>query len=525
MTRPVVLVVLDGFGLAEPGPGNAVAAAHTPVFDRIWSAGPRTTLEASGPAVGLPPGQMGNSEVGHLNLGAGRVVPQSLSFVQDRIDDGSLVRNAVLTEFCAAVATSGGAAVAAGGGTLHLLGLVSDGGVHSDLRHLVALIDIAGRLGVERIAVHAFTDGRDTAPDGGRGYLAELESAIAELGSPARVRTVIGRYYAMDRDRRWERTQQAWDAMVHGRGVHRAASAAEAIEEAYARGETDEFVTATVVAAADESPATIRDGDGVFMFNFRADRARQMAHAFLAGPDWDGFDRGRVPAVRFASIMQLDATLDAPFALELPPIDEPLAEVVATAGLRQHHTAETEKYPHVTYFFNAKNEVPYAGESRHLEPSPKVATYDLQPEMSAPALAAACARRIAEGDDAFVLINFANPDMVGHTGVFEAAVRACEAADAGLAEVLAAVAARGGAAIVVADHGNAEQMIAADGGPHTAHTTNPVPCVVVGGPAGVSLRDGGVLGDVAPTVLELLGIDQPAPMTGRSLLGDEGSAG
>jgi 2,3-bisphosphoglycerate-independent phosphoglycerate mutase len=518
MTRPVVLVVLDGFGLAEPGPGNAVAAAHTPVFDRLWSAGPGTTLEASGPAVGLPVGQMGNSEVGHLNLGAGRVVPQSLSFVQDRIDDGSLARNPVLTELCAAVAAGGGAAVAADGGTLHLLGLVSDGGVHSDLRHLIALIDVAGRLGVERIAVHAFTDGRDTAPDGGRGYLAQLEAAIAELGRPARIRTVIGRYYAMDRDRRWERTRQAWDAMVHGRGVHRAATAGDAIEAAYARGETDEFVAATVVAAADESPATIDDGDGVFMFNFRADRARQMAHAFLAGPDWDGFDRGRVPAVRFASIMQLDAALDAPFALALPPIDEPLAEVIADAGLPQHHTAETEKYPHVTYFFNAKNETPYPGESRHLEPSPKVATYDLQPEMSAPALAAACARRIAEGDDAFVLINFANPDMVGHTGVFEAAVRACEAADAGLGEVLAAVAARGGAALVVADHGNAEQMIAEDGGPHTAHTTNPVPCVLVGGPTGRTLRDGGVLGDVAPTVLELLGLDQPAPMTGRSLL-------
>jgi len=517
MTRPVVLVVLDGFGLAEPGPGNAVAAAHTPVFDSIWSGGPRATLEASGPAVGLPPGQMGNSEVGHLNLGAGRVVPQSLSFVQDRIDDGSLARNPVLTELCAAVA--------ADGGTLHLLGLVSDGGVHSDLRHLIALIDVAGRLGVERIAIHAFTDGRDTAPDGGRGYLAQLEEAIAELGRRARVRTVIGRYYAMDRDRRWQRTRQAWDAMVHGQGVHRAASASDAIEAAYARGETDEFVAATVVAAADESPATIQDGDGVFMFNFRADRARQMAHAFLGGSDWDGFDRGRVPTVRFASIMQLDATLDAPFALELPPIDEPLAEVVANAGLPQHHTAETEKYPHVTYFFNAKNETPYVGESRHLEPSPKVATYDLQPEMSAPALAEACARRLAEGDDAFVLINFANPDMVGHTGVFEAAVRACEAADAGLGEVLAALATRGGAALVVADHGNAEQMIAEDGGPHTAHTTNPVPCVLVGGPTGKTLRDGGVLGDVAPTILELLGLTQPAPMTGCSLLVDEPSEG
>ena len=510
MIRPVVLVVLDGFGLAEPGPGNAVALARTPVFDRAWAAGPRTSLEASGQAVGLPDGQMGNSEVGHLNLGAGRVVPQSLSFVQDRIDDGRLFTDPVLTELCAAVV--------AAGGTLHLMGLVSDGGVHSDLAHLVALVDLAGRHGVERVAIHAFTDGRDTAPDGGRGYLSTLDRAIATLGSPARVRTVIGRYYAMDRDHRWERTRLAWDALVHGHAAHRAASAGEAIEAAYARGETDEFVAPTVVAGASEAPAQIADGDGVLMFNFRADRARQLAHALLGGPDWDAFDRGRTPSVRFASLMQLDASLDAPFALALPEIAEPLAEVVSRAGLTQHHTAETEKYPHVTYFFNAKNETPYPGETRHLEPSPKVATYDLQPEMSAPGLAAACARRLRGGDDAFVLINFANPDMVGHTGVLAAAVAACEAADAGLGEVLEAVAERDGAALIVADHGNAEQMIAADGGPHTAHTTNPVPCVLVGGPEGARLRGGGVLGDVAPTVLELLGLAQPAAMTGRSLL-------
>jgi len=510
MTRPVVLVVLDGFGLAEPGPGNAVTLAHTPVFDRIWSAEPHTRLDASGPAVGLPPGQMGNSEVGHLNLGAGRVVPQSISFVQAQIDDGDLFRNPVLTELCAAVRSSGG--------TLHLMGLVSDGGVHSDLRHLVALIDLAGRHGVDRIAVHAFTDGRDTAPDGGRGYLARLEEAIRELGSPARVRSVSGRYYAMDRDRRWDRTRLAWDALVHGRAPHGEADAAAAIEAAYARGETDEFVVPTVIAGPGEEPSRIVDGDAVFMFNFRADRARQLARALLSGPEWNEFDRGRVPAVRFASLMQLDATLDAPFALALPELSDPLAEVVARAGLPQHHTAETEKYPHVTYFFNAMKEAPFEGETRHLEPSPSVATYDLQPEMSAPELAAACARRLREHDDAFVLINFANPDMVGHTGVLAAAVTACEAADEALGEVLEAVAERGGAVLVVADHGNAEQMIASDGGPHTAHTTNPVPCVLVGGPTGARLRDGGVLGDVAPTVLELMGLEQPAAMTGRSLL-------
>jgi 2,3-bisphosphoglycerate-independent phosphoglycerate mutase len=510
MTRPVLLVVLDGFGLAEPGPGNAVTLARTPVFDRIWGAGPRTRLAASGPAVGLPAGQMGNSEVGHLNLGAGRVVPQSLSYVQDRIDDGRLFDDPVLGGLCDAVAAEGR--------TLHLLGLVSDGGVHADLRHLVALVDLAGRRGVARTAVHAFTDGRDTAPDGGRRYLADLERSIAELGSPARVRTVIGRYYAMDRDRRWERTQAAWEAIVHGVAPRRAASAAEAIESAYARGETDEFVAPTLVAAPGEAPSRIEEGDGVLVFNFRADRARQLAHALLGPAGAVGFDRGRVPRVRFASLMQLDATLDAPYALALPEVALPLAEVVARAGLAQHHTAETEKYPHVTYFFNALNETPYPGESRHLVPSPKVATYDLQPEMSAPRLAADCAQRLREHDDAFVLINFANPDMVGHTGVLAAAVRACEAADEGLGVVLEALAERGGAALVVADHGNAEQMLAADGGPHTAHTTNPVPCVLVGGPEGMELRDGGVLGDVAPTILELLGLDQPEAMTGRTLL-------
>jgi 2,3-bisphosphoglycerate-independent phosphoglycerate mutase len=510
MTRPVLLVVLDGFGLAEPGPANAVALARTPVFDRVWATGPHTTLEASGPAVGLPKGQMGNSEVGHLNLGAGRVVPQSLTFIQDRIDDGRLYTDPVLGDLCDAVAASGG--------TLHLMGLLSDGGVHSDLAHLEALVELARRRGLPRVAIHAFMDGRDTAPDGGRRYLERLERTIAATGAAARVRTVIGRYWAMDRDRRWDRVKRAWDAMVHGDGAHRAVSAHDAIEAAYARGETDEFVAPTVVAAEGEAPVRVQDGDGVLFFNFRADRARQLAHAFLDGADWDGFDRGVVPDVRFASLMQLESTLDAPYALALPELEEPLAEVIARAGLAQHHTAETEKYPHVTYFFNAKNEAPYPGETRYLEPSPKVATYDLQPEMSAPALAAACAERLRTHDDAFVLINFANPDMVGHTGVLEAAIAACEAADAGLGVVLEALATRGGVAIVVADHGNAEQMVDADGGPHTAHTTNPVPCVLVGAPTGARLRDGGVLGDVAPTVLELLGLEQPAVMTGRTLL-------
>jgi len=509
MHTPVVLCVLDGFGIAEAGPGNAVASAHTPVFDRLWASAPRTTLQASGRAVGLPDGQMGNSEVGHLNLGAGRVVMQSLSFVQAAIDDGSLFENDVLTELCAGCRE---------GGALHLMGLVSDGGVHSDLRHLLALLDLAQRCGLERVYLHAFTDGRDTAPDGGRGYLRQVTEHIEATRNPARIASVIGRYWAMDRDHRWDRTKRAYDAIVLGRAERRAASAAEAIAQAYERGETDEFVAPTLVVPDGAEPVTLEDGDAVLWFNFRADRARQLAHALLGGPAWDAFERERIARVRYASLMHVDATLGTPYALSLDELETPLGEVIAAAGLRQYRTAETEKYPHVTYFFNAKREAPYEGETRYMEPSPQVATYDLQPEMSAAALTDATVRRLAEGDDAFVLINYANPDMVGHTGVFEAAVKACETVDACLGRLEAATLERGGVLLVLADHGNAETMLTPDGAPHTAHTTNPVPCVLVGGPAGVALRDGGVLGDVAPTLLDLLGLETPALMTGRSLL-------
>jgi 2,3-bisphosphoglycerate-independent phosphoglycerate mutase len=509
MTTPVVLCILDGFGLAEPGPGNAVELAHTPVFDRLWSGAPRTTLEASGPAVGLPEGQMGNSEVGHLNLGAGRIVRQSLSLIQSAIDDGSLFENQVLCMACEAVGE---------GGALHLMGLVSDGGVHSDLRHLLALLDLAQRRGQERVFVHAFTDGRDTAPDSGRGFLARVEEHIARHENPARIASVIGRYYAMDRDRRWERTKRAYDAIVLGRAEHRAASADEAIAAAYARGETDEFVVPTLVVPPGGSPATVEDGDAVVFFNFRADRARQLTYAILGSPAWEGFERERVPAVHYASLMPYDQNLDAPYAFSQHEVATPLGEVISNAGLAQYRTAETEKYPHVTYFFNAKRETPYAGETRYLEPSPKVATYDLQPEMSAGPLTDTVVARLAQADDAFILINYANPDMVGHTGVLEAAVRACETVDACLGRLERATLARGGALLVLADHGNAETMLTPEGEPHTAHTTNPVPCLLVGGPEGVELRDGGVLGDVAPTVLELLGLPAPPVMTGRSLL-------
>jgi 2,3-bisphosphoglycerate-independent phosphoglycerate mutase len=509
MTRPVVLCVLDGFGLAEAGPGNAVALARTPVFDRLWERGPRTTLEASGTAVGLPDGQMGNSEVGHLNLGAGRVVMQSLTYVQSTIDDGSLFENEALVRACE---------VARAGAALHLLGLVSRGGVHSDLPHLLALLELARRQELRRVYLHAFTDGRDTAPDSGRGYLREVTDWIDLNESPARVASVTGRYWAMDRDNRWDRTRRAFEAIVCGRSEHRAGSADAAVAAAYERGETDEFIAPTVVVPEGAEPVTISDGDAVLFFNFRADRARQLTYALLGGSDWDRFERCRAPRVRFTSLMRYDRDLDAPFALAVPPLETPLGAVIADASLPQYRTAETEKYPHVTYFFNAAVETPYAAEERHLVPSPKVATYDQQPEMSAPELTEATVARLESHDDAFVLINYANPDMVGHTGVLKAAIEACEVVDAGLGRIVEAALARGGCVLVVADHGNAEVMIDHDGGPHTAHTTNPVPCLLVGGPEGVRLRDGGVLGDVAPTVLELLGLEQPAVMTGRSLL-------
>jgi 2,3-bisphosphoglycerate-independent phosphoglycerate mutase len=510
MTRPVVLCVLDGFGLAPPGPGNAVHLAHTPVFDRLWGLFPRTTLAASGEAVGLPAGQMGNSEVGHLNLGAGRVVIQSLAFVQRAIDDGSFFENEALRSVYDGARAAGRA--------VHLVGLVSRGGVHSDLPHLLALIDMARRHGVERVLVHAITDGRDTPPDSARGFVAEVVRHVERTGSAARVATVVGRYWAMDRDERWDRTERAYDAVVCGRAPHRAESADAAIAAAYERGETDEFIAPTVVAPPGAEPEGVQDGDGVIAFNFRADRARQLTHALLGDEGWDRFERCRTPRIRFASLMRYDRALDAPFALQVPEVPDPLGAVLAGAGLGQYRTAETEKYPHVTYFFNATVETPYPGESRHMVPSPRVATYDLQPEMSAAPLTDATVARLRDADDAFVLINYANPDMVGHTGVLEAAIAACETVDACLGVLVEATVERGGCLVIVADHGNAERMRDDDGNPHTAHTTNPVPCLLVGAPPGVALRDGGVLGDIAPTVLELLGLEAPAAMTGRSLL-------
>ncbi|MDQ4076543.1 MAG: 2,3-bisphosphoglycerate-independent phosphoglycerate mutase [Chloroflexota bacterium] len=506
---PVALIVLDGWGIAPPGPGNAAYLAETPVFDRLWANYPHTELKASGLAVGLPEGQIGNSEVGHMNLGAGRVVMQKQTYIQSLIDSGEFYENEVLRQAFG---------LTEGAETLHLMGLVSDGGVHSDLNHFYALLELAQTLDVPRVRIHVFTDGRDVGPSTAVRFMEELAGRLHEYPNTA-IATVSGRYYAMDRDKRWDRTKKAYDAIVCGESELQALNAVSAVEAAYERGETDEFIKPTVIVDEAGNPVgPIGDGDAVFFFNFRADRVRQLTYALIR-EGFDEFVRCRVVEdLHYASMMQYDDALPTPFAFELPEIDRPLAEVLSEAGKTQFHSAETEKYPHVTYFFNAFREEPYPGEERLLVPSPKVATYDLQPEMSAPQLTEGVVARIREHDDDFILLNYANPDMVGHTGIIEAAVAACEAIDDGLGQVLAALREKRGRAIVLADHGNCEVMIDEKGGPHTAHTTNPVPCILVDDDFEGSLRDGGKLGDVAPTILEMMGLPKPERMTGVSLL-------
>jgi 2,3-bisphosphoglycerate-independent phosphoglycerate mutase len=496
-------VILDGWGLAPPGPGNAVEKADTPVFDGLWSAYEHTELTACGEAVGLPPGQMGNSEVGHLNLGAGAVVPQDLKRIDDAVKDGSLGENPVLRDLLAAAREAG---------RLHLLGLVSDGGVHSSLGHLESLIGLAGEAGVPDIVLHAFTDGRDTLPKAGAGFVAEAEGWLAEAGG--RVGSVVGRYYAMDRDKRWERTRLAYDLLVEGRGEAPDAPSGEAaVRAAYERGETDEFVKTTHVGGE----AGIRPGDAVLFFNFRPDRTRQLTRA-LAEPGFAEWDRGDPPpARRFATLTEYQEEWHYPILFPPQRPATTLAAVLAERRERQLHVAETEKYAHVTYFFNGGEEEPYEGEVRELAPSPRdVATYDQKPEMSAREAAAAFVERWRADGYRFGIINFANPDMVGHTGDIEAATTAVEVVDEELGRVVEAVHESGGACVVTADHGNADHMLEDDGSPNTAHSLNPVPFLVTAdaGP----LRSGGVLADVTPTVLELLGIPQPERMTGHSLL-------
>jgi 2,3-bisphosphoglycerate-independent phosphoglycerate mutase len=496
------LIVLDGWGLAPDGPGNAVSLAATPVFDSLWASYPHTTLTASGRAVGLPDGQMGNSEVGHLNLGAGAVVMQDLTRIDDAVVSGGLAANEVL-----------GAAFT-GAPRVHLIGLVSDGGVHSSLGHLQALIQVGASLGVPELVLHAFTDGRDTLPTSGEGFLRVVEEGMSSAGV-GRIGSVIGRYFAMDRDRRWERIQRAYDLLVHGRAEFTAASGVEAARDAYARAETDEFISPTIVGAPADS--AIRPGDSVIAFNFRPDRMRELTRA-LCEPGFDEVDRGGADLVtRYTTMAEYERGW--PYPVAFPPSHPAvtLSGVLAAAGARQLHVAETEKYAHVTYFFNGGLEEPCTGERRELVPSPRdVPTYDLKPEMSAREAAQAFVRAWRADSPRFGIINFANADMVGHTGVIDAAVRAVETVDSCLGEVVSAVQASGGACIVTADHGNADNMLEPDGGPNTAHSLNPVPLVLT--VTAVALADGGVLADVAPTVLRVLGIEQPAAMTGRSLV-------
>ncbi len=513
MNAPVALVILDGWGIAPRGDANAVLLAETPNFDRLWRQYPHTMLSASGEDVGLPPGIMGNSEVGHLNLGAGRVVRQEVSRINEAIDDGRFFENAAFGKILERLRETGG--------RLHLLGLTSDGLVHSAEKHYLALLEWARRRGLadDRFLVHAILDGRDTAPRSAPAYLETLRSAMMRLGV-GRIATVTGRYYAMDRDNRWERVRRAYELFTEGKG-YRAGTAAEAVQAAYDRGETDEFVSPTVIGTGPAgSDGIISAGDAVIVFNFRADRGRQIVRAFIER-DFDGFDRGVVPDAHIATMTPYDPRFDVPCAFRPPErMREILGETISLAGRRQLRVAETEKYPHVTYFFNGGDERPFDGEDRILVPSPRdVATYDEKPEMSAHEVAARVADALRGGEYDFVLVNFANPDMVGHTGSLSAAVAAVETVDRCLGEVMDAVRSAGGGAIVTADHGNAEMMVdSATSAPHTAHTTNPVPLILVddkrdSGP----MRTGGRLADVAPTVLSMMGIPRPESMKGTDL--------
>ena len=508
--RPVLLAILDGWGAGSGGDSDAVSQARTPNMDAFRREYPYTLLAAHGEAVGLPEGQMGNSEVGHLNIGAGRVEYQDFTRINKAIREGTLAENPALV---AAMDASRGAA-------LHLMGLASDGGVHSHLDHLYALLEMAAARGLERVYVHAFTDGRDTPPDSGLAYVKQMRERMAAIGC-GRIATVCGRYYAMDRDNRWDRVELAWKALVAGQG-NTAADPVEAVENAYAAGETDEFIRPCVITEDGAPVALVNDGDAVIFFNFRADRARQLTRAFTE-EGFSGFPVADRPALAsFVTMTEYESDFDLPVAF--PPLElrRILGEEVSRAGLRQLRIAETEKYAHVTFFFNGGSEEPFPGEDRVLVPSPReVATYDKKPEMSAAEVTDELLRRLDSGVYDLVVLNFANGDMVGHSGIMEAAVAACEAVDACLGRIAAKIRELGGVMLVTADHGNAEQMRDADGSPFTAHTTNPVPFIVVGDALkGKKPASGGALKDIAPTVLTLLGLEIPGEMEGRSLLAD-----
>ena len=502
--KPVVLLILDGWGHREETADNALALAELPHWRNLLATCPHTLIHTEGRFVGLPDGQMGNSEVGHMNLGAGRIVYQDLTRIDAAIEDGSFFANAELNVACAAVK--------ANGGTLHVMGLLSQGGVHSHESHIFAMLELARRAGVSRVAVHAFLDGRDTPPRSAESSLRALQAACDRLGN-AHIATMGGRYFAMDRDQRWERVRRGWDAIVEAVGDHHATDALTALQAAYARGENDEFVAPTVLDGAQP----MRDGDAVVFMNFRADRARQLTSAFV-DPAFTGFSARRPVLSSFVCLTEYDARLPAPLAFAPDDLRHSFGEVVAEAGLTQLRIAETEKYAHVTFFFSGGREAMFEGEQRILVPSPKVATYDLQPEMSCPELTDKLVDAI-QGDSFDVIVcNIANPDMVGHSGILDAAIAAAQAVDIAIGRVSDAVRAVGGALLITADHGNLEMMRdPATGQPHTAHTVGPVPLVYVGSRA-ATLRAGGALRDVAPTLLALLGLPQPADMSGQSLL-------
>ena len=501
--KPVVLCILDGWGISDRPEQSAPDQANTPVMDRLTAENPHSTLITFGPDVGLPKGQMGNSEVGHTNIGAGRVVAMDLGQIDLAIEDGSFYANTGLGDFIAKLKATGG--------TAHLMGVVSDGGVHGHIQHVLASARAVAEKGVP-VVIHAVTDGRDVPPKSAMGYMTELQGNLPE---GATIGTVIGRYFAMDRDNRWDRVGRAYAAMVAGQGEH-APEATQAVEDAYLRGETDEFIQPTVI----DGYTGARDGDGFFSLNFRADRAREILSA-IGQPDFNGFDTGVRPVwAALLGMVDYSAVHDTFMTAAYPKrqVENTLGHWVAQKGLRQFHLAETEKYPHVTFFLNGGKEAPEVGEDRQMPSSPKVATYDLQPEMAADEVGDWLVKAIEDRYD-LIVVNFANPDMVGHTGSLPAAILACEAVDRNLGRGMAALAKAGGAAVIIADHGNCETMIdPVTGGPHTAHTTNPVPVIVVGDPSAKSLRPGGRLADVAPTVLDLMGLDLPPEMTGRSLI-------
>lgn len=516
MKRPLALIILDGWGCAGKGPGNTFCLVSTPSFQNLLDRYPDTTLTASGEVVGLPAGQMGNSEVGHLNIGAGRVVYQDITRIIKAVRDGEFFKNPVFNEAMRYARDSGAA--------LHIFGLVSDGGVHSHMTHLYALLEMAANYHLPKVFLHAFLDGRDVPPSSAKEYIGAVEKKFAELGTGA-VSTLQGRFYAMDRDKRWDRVEKAYHAIVNGEGV-KEPSAIKAIDHSYANGVTDEFMVPTVIVDDQGRPkGQVKPGDVVIFYNYRSDRAREITHAFT-DPDFKDFERpGGYPDVHYVCMTQYDVTIKAPVAFPPQSLAHTLGEVLAEHGLKQLRIAETEKYAHVTFFFNGGVEKPNPGEERILIPSPKVSTYDLKPEMSANEVTDAVLEQVAADKFDVIILNYANPDMLGHTGKIDATMKAIQTVDTCLGRVVKAVVDKGGALLVTADHGNAEKMLDDDGKvPHTAHTVNPVPFILVDDDCiGRILQSGGSLQDIAPTMLALLGIDKPPEMTGHSLLLNEES--